>query len=184
MLLFAVVLSAAGVASGIQASRIASDAASSSPVVLLTFVGILTVAGFLKLNFRFRDEVNAFDLFEPVRGQLLLDHAEAVLTPAVFVLSGVGVVFAVAVSVAVSEAIMRVKPVKALFNIAQLVSAAGAGALVLAALRGPSQHGARDLLALCLAMAVMMAVTWASPMERMTSARSPSMRMLTTFPES
>src|SRR4029450_13556831 len=83
---------------------------------------------------------------------------EAVLTPAVFVLSGIEVVLAVAVSVAVSEAIMRVRPVKALFNIAQLAGATGVGALVLAALRGPGQPGGRDLLALCLAMATMMAV--------------------------
>src|SRR5918994_1164968 len=146
VLLFTLVLSAAGVASGIQASSLAGDTTSSSLGVFLIFVCILTVAGFLKLNFRFRDEVNAFDLFE------------AVLTPAVFVLSGVGVVFAVALSVAISEAIMRVQPVKALFNIAQLASAAGAGALVLAALRGPGQPVARDLVALCLAMAVMMTV--------------------------
>src|SRR5918993_1117901 len=146
VLLFTLVLSAAGVASGIPASSLAGDTTSSSLGVFLIFVCILTVAGFLKLNFRFRDEVNAFDLFE------------AVLTPAVFVLSGVGVVFAVALSVAISEAIMRVRPVKALFNIAQLTSAAGAGALVLAALRGPGQPVARDLVALCLAMAVMMTV--------------------------
>src|SRR5918995_1709506 len=146
VLLFTLVLSAAGVASGIQASSLAGDTTSSSLGAFLIFVCILTVAGFLKLNFRFRDEVNAFDLFE------------AVLTPAVFVLSGVGVVFAVALSVAISEAIMRVRPVKALFNIAQLTSAAGAGALVLAALRGPGQPVARDLVALCLAMAVMMTV--------------------------
>jgi diguanylate cyclase (GGDEF)-like protein/PAS domain S-box-containing protein len=147
VLLVTAVLAAAGVAVGLLAERhFATGPEPSWPTVAL-FLALLTAAGFPTLQFQYRDQVDALDLFE------------AILTPAVLVLPPLQAVAVVGVVIAVSEAIQRIHPVKACFNVAQWMAATAAGSLVLAALRDrAAAPTVRDLVALAAGMAVIMAV--------------------------
>ncbi|MDP9206953.1 MAG: GAF domain-containing protein, partial [Actinomycetota bacterium] len=147
MLLFTAALAAAGVTGGLLAAPAAPSAGLSSWPEVLTFLVLLTAAGFPTLQFQWRDQGDALDLFE------------AVLVPAIFVLPPLQVVLVVGVAQALSEALQRIHPVKASFNVAQWMAATAAGSLVLAALRdGGQPPTTRDLLALAVAMAVTMVV--------------------------
>jgi diguanylate cyclase (GGDEF)-like protein/PAS domain S-box-containing protein len=146
VLLFTAALAAAGVAGGVVAEQVpgAVEAVSWPPV--LAFLVLLSVV-FPTLQFRWRDHGDAEDLFE------------AVLVPAIFVLSPLQAVLVVGVALAASEIIQRIQPIKACFNVAQWMAATAAGTLVLAALRdGVGPPTSRDLLALVAAMLVIMVV--------------------------
>jgi len=147
VLLVTAALAAIGVALALLAEhRFATGLEPSWPTVAL-FLVLLTAAGFPTLQFQYRDQVDALDLFE------------AILTPAVLVLQPLLAVVVVGVVIAVSEGIQRIHPVKACFNVAQWMAATAAGSLVLAALRDrAAAPTGRDLFALAVGMAVIMAV--------------------------
>jgi diguanylate cyclase (GGDEF)-like protein/PAS domain S-box-containing protein len=147
VLLLTAAMGAIGVAGGLVAEQRVGTALQPSWPTTLSFLVLLTAAGFPTLQFQYRGEVDAEDLFE------------AVLTPAVFVLPPLVVVVVVGVALAVSEGMQRIHPVKACFNVAQLMAATAAGSLTLAAFReGARPPSGRDLLALAAAMVVIMAV--------------------------
>jgi len=109
-------------------------------------VAMLVAGGYLVVRFRFRDEIEALDLFE------------AVLAPVLFFFAGWAVVAMVAVANVIAEVLHRDAPVKAAFNVAQWMAAAGSGTLVLAYLRvgpGLTRH---NIGALAIALVVMMLV--------------------------
>jgi diguanylate cyclase (GGDEF)-like protein/PAS domain S-box-containing protein len=142
--LLTVLLAAAGIVGGAAATAWGGPERTSLLTFLL-FLGVLTVTGLLHLEFYYGEEVNALDLFE------------AILVPAVLVLSGMEVVVAVGVAVAVSEGIMRIHPLKACFNVAQWMAAAAAGSLVVHALgtgAAPSGRNLAGLTATTLAMSL------------------------------
>jgi diguanylate cyclase (GGDEF)-like protein/PAS domain S-box-containing protein len=147
VLLFTAGLAAVGVTGGLLAEPASTRAATSSWPEVLTFLVLLAAAGFPTLQFQWRDQGDALDLFE------------AVLVPAIFVLPPLEAVLVVGAAQALSEALQRIHPVKASFNVAQWMAATAAGSLVLAALRdGGQPPTTRDLLALAVAMAVTMVV--------------------------
>jgi PAS domain S-box-containing protein len=114
------------------------------PVV--PFVVLLTAAGWLQVNFAWRDEVYAWDLFE------------AILTPIVFAFPPALVLVMVALGKGISQAVLRVSPMKACFNVAQWMFAAGVGSVVFVQLRSGTRLTGGNLLALVLAMGVVMAI--------------------------
>jgi len=143
--LFTVALATAGIAGGAVVS--AWDGLGPTAwTTFLLFLAVLTITRFLHVEFQYRDEVVAIDLFE------------AVLIPSVLVLSGVEVVLAVGLSVAVSEGVMRIQPVKACFNVAQWMSTAAAGSLVIHAADAGTAPSGRNLAALTAATLVISAV--------------------------
>ncbi|HEX8134181.1 MAG TPA: hypothetical protein VF880_12245, partial [Actinomycetes bacterium] len=147
VLLLTGLLAAAAVAGGVLAQRAFTTRAAPSWPTMLWLLVLLTAAGFSIVRFQYRDQVDAFELFE------------AILTPVMIVLPPMHVVVVVGVALAVSEGLQRNHPVKACFNVAQWMAAAAAGAVVLAALRGGAwPPTSRDLLALAAAMVVVMAV--------------------------
>jgi diguanylate cyclase (GGDEF)-like protein/PAS domain S-box-containing protein len=143
--LFTGLLATAGIAGGVLATAWDGPRQTSWTTFLL-FLAVLTVTGFLHVEFQYRDEVDAIDLFE------------AILIPVVLVLSGVEAVLAVGLSVAVSEGVMRIQPVKACFNVAQWMAAAAAGSLVVHAVDASAFPSGRNLLALAAATLAMSAV--------------------------
>ena len=147
VLLFTAMLAALGVAGGLLANRSLPLLAASSWPALLWFLALLTAASFPTLQFQYRDQVDAEDLFE------------AILAPALFVLSPLMAVLAVGVAKSVSEGIQRIQPVKACFNVAQWMAATAVGSIVLSALRDhATPPTARDLAAVAAAMAAATAV--------------------------
>ncbi|HEV3014399.1 MAG TPA: hypothetical protein VG499_14075, partial [Actinomycetota bacterium] len=114
MLLFTAALAAAGVAGGLLAEHLSDAVEAVSWPTVLTFLVLLSVV-FPTLQFRWRDQGDAEDLFE------------AVLVPAIFVLSPVQAVFVVGVALAASEVLQRIHPIKACFNVAQWIAATAAG---------------------------------------------------------
>ena len=146
VLVFTATLAAAGVAGALLAKEVSAAGQAASWPAVLTFLVLLTIV-FPTLHFQYRDQVDAIDLFE------------AVLVPAIFVLSPLQAVAVVGVALAVSETMQRIHPVKACFNVAQWMAATAAGSLVLAALRhGGGSPTSRDLVVLAAAMAVTMVV--------------------------
>ena len=95
------------------------------PWLAALFVPMVAGASF-QIRFRYRDEIEALDLFE------------AVLTPVLFAFGGWAVIAAAFAANAVAEAIRGNQLVKGAFNAVQWAAATGAGVLVLSALRrGP-----------------------------------------------
>ena len=126
VVLFVVGLALVGVSAAI-ADATRSGIGRGDWLWAIPFTALLTASAYLLLNFRYRDEVEALDLFE------------AVLAPVIFVFAGWAVVAMVVVANAVAERLHRVPLVKAGFNIAQWAAAAGMGALLFSALRdGPT----------------------------------------------
>jgi hypothetical protein len=147
VLLLTAALAAAGITGGLLAERTISGAVTTPfwPAVV-TFLALLTVV-FPTLQFQWRDQGDAFDLFE------------AVLVPTVFVLPPLTAVLVVGVALASSEIIQRIHPVKAAFNVAQWMAATAAGSIVLAAFRdGGDRATLRDIVVLVAAMIVIMVV--------------------------
>ena len=139
VLLLTAALGAAGVAGARLAEDLVGAAAPSWPT-MLSFLVLLTAAGFPTLQFHYRDEVDALDLFE------------AVLAPAVFVLPPLLVVAVVGVAKALSQGLQRINWIKACFNVAQWMSAAATGSLVFQLLRDGAALSLGNLLALVAAM--------------------------------
>ncbi|MBW3669055.1 MAG: SpoIIE family protein phosphatase [Actinobacteria bacterium] len=85
---------------------------------LVVLVGLLVVAEYLFVRFRYGGEVSTLNL------------VEAVLAPMLLVFPGLVVVASVAAAQAVGSTLRRNQPVKTLFNVAQWSLAAAAGAAV------------------------------------------------------
>src|SRR4028119_1731943 len=114
---------------------------------LALFLCALSLAGYFAVSYHYRGQVVVLDLFE------------VALAPAVFTMSAQKVVWLALAGTAVSQALRRVTPSRALFNVLQQSLAAAAGCLVFALLTAPGpkrQH--HDLLALALAMVVVLLV--------------------------
>ncbi|MGH9281813.1 MAG: diguanylate cyclase domain-containing protein, partial [Acidimicrobiales bacterium] len=106
----------------------------------------LTAAGCLQLRFSYKEHVEAIDL------------VDAVLVPLIFFLAGPHVLVLVPLAVVGTDAFLRTRPAKALFNVAQWTAAAGVGALTFAALAEGTEVNGHNLGALALAMAVVATV--------------------------
>ncbi|HKP99204.1 MAG TPA: hypothetical protein VJ735_02645, partial [Actinomycetes bacterium] len=146
VLLFTAGLAALGVTGGLLATDQPVVATVSWPVVV-SFLILLTAAGFPTLQFQWSDQGDAEDLFE------------AILAPAIFVLPPLLAVLVVGLAQTLSEGMQRIHPVKAAFNVAQWMAAAAAGSIVLSLLRDrAAPPTTRDLLALSAAMAATTAV--------------------------
>jgi hypothetical protein len=105
VLLFTAALAALGVTGGLLAAE--GPPAGDTPwAAALTFLVLLTSAGFPILQFQWRDQGNAEDLFE------------AILAPAIFVLPPLLAVLVVGLAQTLSEGLQRIHPVKAAFNVA------------------------------------------------------------------
>ncbi|HEY8558507.1 MAG TPA: hypothetical protein VIM97_14395, partial [Actinomycetes bacterium] len=147
----AVLLFTAGLAAvGVTAALLVPDDPGIGDLpwpAALTFLVLLTGAGFPTLQFQWSEQGNAEDLFE------------AILAPTIFVLPPLAAVLVVGVAQTLSEGLQRIHPVKAAFNVAQWMAAAAAGSIVLSALRDQAAPPTtRDLLALAAAMAATTAV--------------------------
>jgi diguanylate cyclase (GGDEF)-like protein/PAS domain S-box-containing protein len=139
-------LAAVGIAGGLLA-QVGLPATPPSWPPVIAFLILLTAAAFPTLQFQYRDHVSAEDLFE------------AILIPAMFVLSPLTLVVVVGVAQTLSEALQRIQPVKACFNVAQWMAAAAAGSVVLTWLRdGAGIPTTGDMAALGVAMAATTAV--------------------------
>lgn len=110
------------------------------------FVALLVAGGFFAIQFRYKEEIEALDLFE------------AVLTPVLFAFPGWAVVGMVVAANVASERMHRNQPVKAAFNVAQWSAAAGCAALTLSALRTGPALTWHNAAALAVALAVLLAV--------------------------
>jgi hypothetical protein len=123
----AVLLFTAGLAAvGVTAALLVPDDPGIGELpwpAALTFLVLLTGAGFPTLQFQWSEQGNAEDLFE------------AILAPTIFVLPPLAAVLVVGVAQTLSEGLQRIHPVKAAFNVAQWMAAAAAGSIVLSALR-------------------------------------------------
>ena len=141
-------LAASGLAAAVAAValRRAGTEPGIPPAAAAALLVALTVASCLQLRFSYRDHFEALDLFD------------AVLAPVIFALPGPGVVLLAATAMAGSEVILRTRPVKLLFNVAQWAAAAGAGSLCYAALAEGDGTSTRNLAALAIAMATVAAV--------------------------
>ena len=121
VLLFTAGLAAAGVTGALLIEAGVGQVATPSWPAMLAFLVLLAAAGFPTLQFHWRDQGDAEDLFE------------AVLVPALFVLPPLEAVLVIGAAQALSETVQRIHPVKASFNVAQWMAATAVGSLVLAA---------------------------------------------------
>ncbi|HEV8653218.1 MAG TPA: EAL domain-containing protein [Actinomycetes bacterium] len=140
-------LAVAGVAVAAAAPSVVPAPTPLSVVTVGTLLGALVLAGTLELRYQLRggrfvhdDEANSFDLFE------------AVLTPLVFVLPGLGAVLVVGVAKAVSERLLRVPAVVTCFNVAQWMCTAAVASLVFTSMRTSATPAVGDIPGLLLAM--------------------------------
>jgi diguanylate cyclase (GGDEF)-like protein/PAS domain S-box-containing protein len=140
VLLFTATLGAAGIAGGLVIQDFADAGAMPSWPTLLSLLILLAAAAFPPLEFQYRDQVAALDLFE------------AIVAPAMFLLPPLAVVAMVGASQALSEQMQRIHPIKACFNVAQWMSAVAAGTVVFHLLRVDATLSPRNLLALVVAM--------------------------------
>ncbi len=148
---FSVWLAAAGAAAGGLAVMAADGPRPGLPPLATLALSVsLVAAGRLQLRFSYSDDNEALDLFD------------AVLAPMVFFLFGPLVVLLAAAAMAVSEAMLRTRPVKACFNVAQWAAGAGAGVLCFAVLADGSALTTRNLGALVAAMTVVAVVNHTS----------------------
>lgn len=115
------------------------SATQRSPWFAVPFAVLLATSGYFVVRYRYRDDIDAWDL------------SESALTVAVFVLAPPLVVAVTAVGQAVAELARRNAGIKAAFNIAQLAFSAGVATLVFAALGGVVPA----IAALVIAMAAM-----------------------------
>src|SRR4030095_16085661 len=133
-------------------------------LALVSLFVLLTVAAFPPLEFQYRDQVAALDLYE------------AILAPALFLLPPLAVVAVVGLSQAFSERLQRIHPVKACFNVAQWMSAAAAGSLVFHLLRVDATASPRNLFALFIALLTIHAVNLAAVVAVLLLARGQPLR--------
>lgn len=136
-------LAAGGIAVAIVSARIAAGPASIAWTRAPAFLALLAAAAYLILRVPYRDDVMALDLFE------------AVLACAIVVYPGPVVVALAMGAHVIVEAINRNAPIKAAFNVAQWMLAAGTGSIVFTALRsapGNALLDARTVVALLVAL--------------------------------
>ena len=140
-------LGAAGVAAVVAAPGAGGAGAGLPPVALVALFTALTMAARLQLRFSHQGDFQDLDLFD------------AVLAPVIFMLHGPMVVAMAAIAMAVSEALLRARPVKLAFNVAQWAAAAGAGSACFATLSQPGAGlSSGNVGALMLSMAVVATV--------------------------
>jgi PAS domain S-box-containing protein len=106
----------------------------------IPFVALLATAEYLMIRFRYRDEVNAINLFDAALAPMLVG-----------VPIGLTIVL-VAVAQGMVAVVRRNERTKAAFNIAQWVSAAALGRLVLDTIRRGDAVSGRTMAGLLLAM--------------------------------
>ena len=141
-----VALGGLGIGGGLEAGRLPGQPHRTGAALVVALLATLIVAGLLQLKFRYRNHVEALDLFE------------AVVAPLIIAVPGLGTVVVVAAAKAISQLILKVRPAKAWFNTAQWSAAAAAGTLVFGLLRSPGPLGAVDLWPLVLAVLSVTAV--------------------------
>jgi PAS domain S-box-containing protein len=137
-----VLLLTLGVSSGAMATVVAGWPVNLSWWQVPGLLIALVAASHLLIRYQYGKEVDALDLYE------------AVLAPALFVLPAAVVVGLVAASKAVVGIVHRNQPIKAIFNTAQWMAAAGMGSLAFALARRGTGLTPRNLAALLLAMVV------------------------------
>jgi PAS domain S-box-containing protein len=135
----------------VAAASVAIDVAAFGPrdtnVAWLPVVAaLLCVGASFQIRFRYRDEIEALDLFE------------AVLAPVLFAYSGWIVVALVIASNAVAELLRRNSGLKGAFNVAQWAAAAGVGALVYSSARQGNALDAHNVAALTVSLVVVLVV--------------------------
>jgi PAS domain S-box-containing protein len=108
----------------------------------VALLALLTSAEYFMVRFTFRGEVMGITLFE------------AMLAPLLFVAPGIQVVALVATAEIISAVLHRDRPLKASFNVAQWVIAAGLGSTVFHAIATGSGLSPRNTLALVVGMSV------------------------------
>jgi len=145
VLLFTAGLAATAVVAALV-NRALFPAAAVDWAWLLPAVALLVAGASLQIRFRYRNDIEALDLFE------------AALLPVLFAFPGWVVVPAVFVANAIAETIRRNEPVKGAFNAVQWTTASAAGALTYAALRDDHSLTATNLAALSAAMVVVLLV--------------------------
>ena len=131
---------------GAAALRPTSDAAGLPVATVAALLVCLVGAGCLQIRFSYKEHVEAIDL------------VDAVLVPMIFFLAAPHVLVLTALAVVGTDAILRTRPAKALFNVAQWMAAAGAGTMTFAALADGTEITGHNLAALGLAMAVVATV--------------------------
>jgi PAS domain S-box-containing protein len=146
VVVFTALLGAVGVVTGVLATALFSPGTSDWPLLPVA-VAVLVAGGYFQIRFRYRDEIEALDLFE------------AVLAPILFAFSGVVAVGAVIASNTIAEILHRNTRVKGAFNVAQLAAGTGLGALLLAALRDGTTLTWHNVAALMAALVVMLVVS-------------------------
>ena len=171
------------VAGGVTAALAADVARPITPhlglpvLVTVALLGALTLAARLQVRFTYRDHFEALDQFD------------AVLVPVLFTMPGTRAIAMAAAAMAISEALLRTRPVKLFFNVAQWVAATGAGALCLANLVDGTRLSGRNVLALAvtmfvvalvnhLALLVVFALATPGPVVEVLSGVAPATRLL------
>ena len=140
VLLAAIALGAAILDGAIFGSR------AMSPGWLPVWAVVLCAGGSFQIRFRYRDDIEALDLFE------------AALMPLLFAYSGWIVVGLVVASNVVAEILRRNTPVKGGFNVAQWAAASGVGALVYSALRHGDALSAHNVVGLVVSLVVVLGI--------------------------
>jgi PAS domain S-box-containing protein len=143
----AVALAAAGV--GLWASAAIPGRSSFSPVYAVVFAAMIAVAERLQIRYFHDEHVDALTL------------VESMFVPLIFVASGLEVVLVVAAGMVLASVIGRNGLLKSLFNVAQWVFAAAAGALVFHVSGAAEGAHSSDVIALIGAMLVVWIVNQA-----------------------
>ena len=146
VLIVIAVLAATGSVAGVAATRTGGPPAAPPAAGLAAVTVGLVVASRLRIDLRYRGEVDAFDLFE------------AALTPVIFVVPGTWAVLLVTAAKAAVQLWQRFAAVKLAFNVALWACCAGLAALTYAAAAPPGVDQVGRLPALAAAMAVAAAV--------------------------
>ncbi|MBV8980084.1 MAG: PAS domain S-box protein [Acidimicrobiia bacterium] len=139
-LLASVALGAAAVDAAVFGLR------AMSPTWLPVWAVVLCAGASFQIRFRYRDDVEALDLFE------------AALMPVLFLYGAWIVVAVVAGSNLVAELLRRNTGVKGVFNVSQWAAAAGVGGVVYSALRHGNALSAHNVAALAVSLVVVLAV--------------------------
>ena len=176
---FTLVLVAVGVAAGVAAesARTESPHVAFPVLVVGALLVALTLAARLQMRFTYREHFEAIDLFD------------AVLVPVLFMMRGPMAVAMACAAMATSEALLRTRPVKLCFNVAQWAAASGAGALCLSLLSEGTRLSSRNVVALAVtmfvvafvnqvAMLVVLSLATPGPLAEVLPGVAPAIRLL------
>ncbi|MBV9042207.1 MAG: PAS domain S-box protein, partial [Acidimicrobiia bacterium] len=139
-----------------------------SPAWLPVWAVVLCAGGSFQIRFRYRDDIEALDLFE------------AALMPVLFAYSGWIVVGLVVASNVVAEILRRNTPVKGAFNVAQWAAASGVGALVYSLVRQGDALSAHNVVGLALSLVVVLAINHFAVATVVALAQGHSLRSVLT----